>query len=97
MRSAVIAGIVGAITAVVLAFLAVAVISASGGVPVLFQPDRNVSGWEGAQYGMRLFALLGIVMVWPLLVIALLGAIAGVMVRPGRGYHESESVSSLQM
>jgi hypothetical protein len=48
-RGTVFAGVIGAISAVVGTLLIVAVVSAGGGVPVMFDPDREVRGWEGAQ------------------------------------------------
>jgi hypothetical protein len=74
------AGVIGAVLAVVSVFLVVAVVSAVGGVPVMFDPDREVSGWEGAQYGMMLLVLIGVGKVWPFPAIALGGAAIGVLV-----------------
>jgi len=61
-------------------FLVVAIVSAVGGVGVLFDPEREVSGWEGAQYGMMLLVLVGVGKVWPFPAIALTGAALGVLV-----------------
>jgi hypothetical protein len=79
MARAVLAGFLGAFVAVALAFLTVALISAVAGVPTMFDPERVVYGWEGAQYGMLLFAFLGGAMVWPFPAIALLGAAVGLL------------------
>ena len=81
MLRSVLAGVLGAVSAVAAAFVVVAVMSAIGGVPVMFDPDRQVYGWEGAQYGMLLFAALGAVKVWPFPAIALVGAALGVLAR----------------
>jgi hypothetical protein len=74
------AGVLGAILAVAAAFLVVAVASALGGVPVMFAPEREVYGWEGAQYGIMLFVVLGAVKVWPFPALALAGAATGVFI-----------------
>jgi hypothetical protein len=84
MRRTVLAGAFGAASAVAVAFLVVAVVSAVAGVPTMFDPERVVYGWEGAQYGMLLFVVIGGVMVWPFPAIALVGAAVGVLVRRAR-------------
>jgi hypothetical protein len=81
MLRATFAGAIGAVLAIAIAFLVVAVVSAAGGVPVMFEPEREVYGWEGAQYGMILFIFIGVVTVWPFPAIALTGAAVGVIVR----------------
>ena len=82
---------------VILAFLAVAVVSDVGGVPVLFYRERTVSGWEGAQYGVMLFAVICGVKVWPLLTLELLGAVVGVLAEQSKGDNSGESVNSLRI
>jgi len=79
MRSLVTAAIGGA-GAIALAFLIVAVVSAVGGVPTLFDPERVVYGWEGAQYGMLLLAVIGAVKLWLFPAIFIVGAVVGVFV-----------------
>src|SRR5205085_10090407 len=74
------AGVVGVVSALVIAFLVVAVLSAVGGVSVMYEPNRAECGWEGAQLGMLLFVGIGIMMVWPFPAIALAGAAIGIVV-----------------
>ena len=81
MLRTVFAGILGAIAAIAAAFLVVAVLSAVGGVPVMYEPNRATYGWEGAQDGMGWFVVIGIVLVWPFPAIALAGAAVGMIVR----------------
>jgi len=81
MLRTVFAGFIGAIAAIVIAFVIVALLSAVGGVPVMYEPDRAQYGWEGAQYGMLLFVGIGLMMVWPFPAIALAGAAIGMVVR----------------
>jgi hypothetical protein len=81
MLRTVFAGIIGAIAAIVVAFLVVAVLSAVRGVPVMYEPTRAEYGWEGAQYGMLLFVGIGIMMVWPFPAIALAGAAISIVTR----------------
>ena len=94
MARAVLAGFLGALVAVALAFLTVALISAVAGVPTMFDPDRVVYGWEGARYGVLLFAFLGGAMVWPFPAMALLGAAVGLLARQAR--RRGASVPSLR-
>jgi hypothetical protein len=65
----------------VVAILVVAMLSAVGGVPVMYDPDRAEYGWEGAQDGMLFFVFLGIMIVWPFPAIALAGAAVGTVPR----------------
>jgi hypothetical protein len=81
MLRTVLAGIIGAIAAIVVAFVVVAVLSAVGGVPVMYEPTRAEYGWEGAQVGMVWFIAIGIMMVWPFPAIALAGAAIGIVTR----------------
>jgi hypothetical protein len=81
MLRTVFAGIVGAISAIVVAFVVVAVLSAVGGVPVMYEPTRAEYGWEGAQVGMLWFIAIGIMMVWPFPAIVLAGAAIGIVTR----------------
>jgi hypothetical protein len=46
----------------------------------MFDPDREARGWDGAQYGIILLVVIGIVKVWPFPAIALVGAAIGVLV-----------------
>jgi hypothetical protein len=55
-------GVIGAVAAIVFAFLVVAVLSAVGGVTVMYEPTHAEFGWEGAQYGMLLFVGIGIIL-----------------------------------
>jgi hypothetical protein len=75
------AALVGAVVAVALSFLVVAVLSAVSGVPEMFNPEHKIRGWEGAQYGVLLFAFLGVAAGWPFPAIALTGAAVGVVAR----------------
>jgi len=75
------AGIIGAVAAIAVAFVVVAVLSAAGGVAVMYEPDRAEYGWEGARYGMLLFVAVGTLMVWPFPAIAIAGAAIGIVVR----------------
>jgi hypothetical protein len=81
MLRTILAGITGAIAAIVVAFVIVAVLSAVRGVPVMYEPTRAECGWEGAQYGMLLFVGIGIMMVWPFPAIVLAGAAIGIVTR----------------
>ena len=81
MLRTVFAGIFGAVSGILVAFLVVAVLSAVGGVPVMYEPNRADYGWEGAQNGMLFFVGIGIVLVWPFPAIALAGAAVGIIVR----------------
>jgi len=81
MLRTILEGIVGAISAIVVAFLVVAILSAVGGVSVMYEPTRAEYGWEGAQYGMLLFVGIGIMMIWPFPAIALAGAAIGIVTR----------------
>jgi hypothetical protein len=81
MLRTVFAGLVGAIAAIVVAFVVVAVLSAVGGVPVMYEPARAEYGWEGAQVGMLWFIAIGIMMVWPFPAIVLAGAAIGIVTR----------------
>jgi hypothetical protein len=74
-------GIIGAVAAIVVAFLVVAVLSAVGGVPVMYEPTRAEYGWEGAQVGMLWFIAIGIMMVWPFPAIVVAGAAIGIVTR----------------
>jgi hypothetical protein len=70
----------------------VAVLGA-GGVPVMFDPDRELYGWEGAQYGMLLLIFIGFAKVWPFPVIALGGAAMAIIVHRAlyRGGNRTEA------
>jgi hypothetical protein len=81
MLRSILAGIVGAISAIVVAFLVVAILSAVGGVPVMYEPTRAEYGWEGAQVGMLWFIAIGLMMIWPFPAIALVGAAIGIVTR----------------
>src|SRR5262245_7722281 len=80
MLRTILAGGIGAVAAVALAFLVVAVWSAVAGVPVPYEPGRYVYGAEGAQYGVLLWAFIGLVAGWPFPVLAVVGAVIGVLV-----------------
>jgi hypothetical protein len=47
---------------------------------MMFAPEREVYGWEGAQYAMMLFVVIGAMKVWPFPAIALAGAATGVFI-----------------
>jgi hypothetical protein len=96
MRRAIFAGAAGAVSVVVGAFLVIAVVSAIWGAPQMYEPERKVYGWEGAQYGMMLFVLLLVIQLWPLLLLILLGAVVGVIVQQLRGYDAGKSANSLR-
>jgi hypothetical protein len=81
MRHTAFAGVIGTVLAVVITFLVVAEVSAVGGVPVTFEPDRYVYGWEGARHGVTSLVLFGLEKVWPFPAVALAGAALGVVVR----------------
>jgi hypothetical protein len=80
MLRTIFAGIIGAIAAIVVAFMVVALLSAVGGVPVMYEPTRAEYG-EGAQVGMLWFIAIGIMMIWPFPAIALAGAAIGIVTR----------------
>jgi hypothetical protein len=84
MLRTMLAGALGAASAVAIAFLVLAVVSAVGGVSTMFDPERVVYGWEGARYGMLLFVVIGGLMVWPFPAISLVGVAVGVLVRRAR-------------
>jgi hypothetical protein len=79
MKRRIFAGIVGAVSAVVAVFVIVAVVSAIGGVPVMFEPDKELRGWEGAQDGIIMLVAFGIAKVWFFPAIALTGAALGAL------------------
>jgi hypothetical protein len=81
MLRTIVAGIIGAVAAIVVAFVIVAVLSAIRGVPVLYEPTRAEYGWEGAQDGMLRFIAIGIMMIWPFPAIAVAGAAIGIFTR----------------
>jgi hypothetical protein len=94
MGRTIFAGLIGAIVALVAAFLVVGVISAIWGVDVMFDPERAEYGWDGAHYGMLLFLVIGVVKIWPFLVIITIGAAIGVIVQQAGGQRGSFSRTS---
>ena len=84
MRRMATAGLLGAMLSLVASFFTVAVISAIGGVPIPYEPDRYVYGWEAAQLGMMFFILVGLINVWPFPALAIFGAAVGLLVQRRR-------------
>ena len=74
------AAAIGALVALGIAFLVVAILGALGGVPTLYEPEQVRYGWDGAQYGMLLFVAAGVIHVWLFPAIILVGGIIGVFV-----------------
>ena len=81
MARTVTAAVVGTVVAIGACLAVVAVVSAVNGVPVMFDPERKLTGWDGAAYGVAVVTLLAIGHVWPVLVVVTVGAAAGILLR----------------
>jgi|SRR4051812_29115607 len=81
MWRSVLAAVTGAVLALISAFVIVAILGAVEGVPVPFDANRAEFGWQGAQDGIMLFVVVGVLNIWPLPTILLAGAVIGVLVQ----------------
>jgi hypothetical protein len=83
MMRKILAGLLGAAGGIVLSVVFVAVISALFGVTVMYEPDRADYGVPGAQMGVIYFVAIGLALVWPFPVIAMIGAVIAIA---GQGF-----------